>query len=259
MTGTIISIVLGIAGIICTYFIARWQMKKNRIDHYLINSYDIGKGLTDEFPGFSLHYGNEVLSKNVKVLKGGFINIGRNDVGDDDKTTDIRIILPEGCAVKAVNVCPLESGLIVKSRIDEEKRNVICFRIEGLLISKECFDYTAIIEAPEGMSIIDNKLIFDHRIKNTTIQNTYVGSIGQFQEKRSTSTMLLVVSIVVFVIFYGVYLLIPEWWLEHFSLGSIVTLSSIMIGYCGCVLFIEMFRKKGRIIKVLLKKQKTTQ
>jgi hypothetical protein len=257
MTGTIISIVLGIAGIIFTYFIARWQMKKSRIDHYLINSYDIGKGLTDEFPGFSLHYGNEVLSKNVKVLKGGFINIGRNDIGDDDRTTDIRIILPEGCVVKAVNVCPLGSGLIVKSRIDEEKRNVICFRVEGLLISKECFDYTAIIEAPDDMNNIDNKLVFNHRIKNTTIQNTYIGNIAQFQEKRSVSTMLLTISTVAFVIIYAVYLLMPEWWLDHFSKSSMMTLLSFLIGCFGSMLLIETFRKKGRIIKVLMKNKKT--
>ena len=49
MITAIISI---IAGAIISYFIAKWQMKKNKIVHFSINSYDIGKGLSDEFPEF---------------------------------------------------------------------------------------------------------------------------------------------------------------------------------------------------------------
>lgn len=126
----------------------------------------------------------------------------------------------------------------------------------GLLKSNEYFDYTAIIEASVNMSVIHNKLVFDHRIKNTTIQNTYIGNIAQFQEKRSMSTMLLAISTVAFVIIYAVYLLMPEWWLEHFSKSSMVTLLSFLIGCFGSMLLIETFRKKGRIIKVLLKNKK---
>ena len=74
---TILSIIVSS---IITFFIAKWQMKKNKIVHFSVNSYDIGKGLSNEFPDFQLHYGGEDLTDNVMVLKGGFMNTGRNDI-----------------------------------------------------------------------------------------------------------------------------------------------------------------------------------
>ena len=76
MVGIIISV---ISTAIISIAIANWQMKKNKVVHFYVNSYDIGKGLSNEFPDFQLHYGGKQLVDNVKVLKGGFMNIGRND------------------------------------------------------------------------------------------------------------------------------------------------------------------------------------
>lgn len=94
MVTTIISIILSA---IIAFFIAKWQMKKNKIVHFSINSYDIGKGLSNEFPEFQLHYDGENLSNNVMVLKGGFMNVGRNDIdalkGDADIKPKFRSIL----------------------------------------------------------------------------------------------------------------------------------------------------------------------
>ena len=148
-TTSIATIISIIASGVIAYLIARWQMKKNQIDHYFINSYDIGKGLTDDFPDFALHYGYEVLSNNVMVLQGGFMNTGRNDIGERDKKTEIKLVLPEGCAVKAVKVSPSVNGLKVciedSQRIEEKKRNdELCFEIDGVMKSKEWFNYIAI-------------------------------------------------------------------------------------------------------------------
>ena len=46
---TILSIIVSS---IIAFFIAKWQMKKNKIVHFSVNSYDIGKGLSNEFPDF---------------------------------------------------------------------------------------------------------------------------------------------------------------------------------------------------------------
>lgn len=253
-TGTIISIVLGIAGIICTYFIARWQMKKNQIYHYFVNSYDIGKGLTEDFPSFTLHYRDEILSDNVKVIKGGFINIGKNDVGDEGKTIDIKVVFPEGFVVKAVKVSSVESGLIIKSYFDEAEKNVIVFSINGLIKSNECFNYTAIIETSEDADVVYSQLRFEHRIKNTNVQNTYIGPVGRYLEKRDALFMLLISLFVLIIIVIVVYLLNPEW-LDNFSLNSGKTLSICLLIYFGMPYLMYKGRKRGRIIKALLKKQ----
>lgn len=182
-TGTIISIIVGVAGIIATYLFTKLQMKKNRIDHYFINSYDIGKGLTDDFPEFALHFGDKVLSNNVMVLQGGFMNTGRNDVGKKSEIIEISIVLPKGCTVKAVKVSPSCKGLKVNSIIKDYSPNYneimgkgeLGFEIDGIMKSQEWFNYTAIIETPEIKEDLYGQLDFEHRIKDTSLNNIYVG------------------------------------------------------------------------------------
>lgn len=99
MVALIITIVLGIAGIICTFLLTRWQVKRNRIDHFFINSYDIGIKLTADFPNYKLHYGDDSIENNVKVLKGGFMNTGRNDIDGLNGKSDIILSLPANCVV----------------------------------------------------------------------------------------------------------------------------------------------------------------
>lgn len=183
MLGIIISII--ISGIIA-FLIAKWQMKKNRIDHYIINSYNIGKGLTDDFPEFQLHYGEEVLSDNVKVIQGGFINTGRNDIGDDGKHIDIKLLLPDGCLVKAVKINPLVSGLAVQQVVDKNViNNIAVFSIDGVFKTDECFEYKIIADVPENIENVEDKLSFEHRIKNTKdIQNVFVGRFQKMSRIR---------------------------------------------------------------------------
>lgn len=185
MTGIIITIVLGVAGIICTYLLTMRQMKKNQIVHYFTKSYDIGKGLTADFPDFELHYGKEVLSNNVKVLQGGFMNVGRNDIDALNGVSDIKLILPEECNIKAIQVSSSNNNLNINPTIDGEKKNVVGFGIKELFMSSEHFGYTAIIEVPEDIEDIENVLIFEHRIKNTEkIEDIYIGQTHKTQKKK---------------------------------------------------------------------------
>lgn len=176
---TIISIIAGGA---ITYFIARWQMKKHEIVHFSINSYDIGKGLSNEFPNFHLRYNGEDLTNDVKVLKGGFINNSNTDIANLKGKSDIKVILPEDCIVKTINVSPSISGLNINANIDSEKNNIIDFGINEVFKSDEYFKYTAIIEVTNGTKDLTNALKFEHRIINTKkINNVH---IGQLQDAR---------------------------------------------------------------------------
>lgn len=164
---TILSI---IAGGIITYLIARWQMKKNKIVHFSQNSYDIGKGLSDEFQEFKLYYNGENLANDVIVLKGGFMNTGCHDIDGLKGKSDIKLTLPEECKVKAVAVYPSSEDLLVNA-VKED--NVIHFGISDVFKTDEFFKYTAIVETSNKQNVLFNNLKFQHRILNTEkIRNT---------------------------------------------------------------------------------------
>lgn len=172
----LLTIILFIIGLIASYYIAKWQMKKNKIVHFSINSYDIGKGLSDEFPDFKLHFGNEVLAANVMVLKGGFMNVGRNDITGLKGENDIKLILPDECKVKAFTKSPSTEDLKVSVNKDNEKDNILNFGISEIFKTDEYFKYTAIIETSKEINNLHTELKFRHRISNTDkVRNTYIG------------------------------------------------------------------------------------
>lgn len=161
MIATILSVIASSA---IAFLIAKWQMKKNKIVHFSINSYDIGKGLSNEFPEFRLHYNNDMLSDNVMVLKGGFMNVGRNDINALNGIDDIKLILPERCTVKAVKVLSATDGLTVNITFEN---NVINFGISEILKSDEYFKYIVIVEIGEEIKNLYDRIKFNHRILNT--------------------------------------------------------------------------------------------
>jgi hypothetical protein len=182
MLGIVISVV---AGAIIAFLIAKWQMRKNKIVHFTINSYDIGKGLHDVFPEFELRYSGDSLSNEVRVLKGGFINVGYNDIDALNGKSDIKMILPKKCIVKAIKIPSLANGLKVNVTVDNDNKNEVLWGIDGIFISDEYFEYTAIVEVPGNIGDLDATLSFQHRIKNTKeIQNTYVGQVHKNKEGR---------------------------------------------------------------------------
>lgn len=190
-----ISIALFILGLIASYYIAKWQVMKNKIIHFSINSYDIGKGLSDEFPAFKLNYDGENLSCDVIVLKGGFMNCGRNDIAGFNGVRDIKLVFPEGCKVKAVIVSPSEEELLVSANTENDKDNILDFGISEVFKSDEYFKYTAIVETSKEIKELHNKLKFQHRILNTDkIRNTYIGLQRDKSKKRFSKIVIIVMA-----------------------------------------------------------------
>ena len=174
----IIAIVSIIVGALISYLIAKWQMKKNKIVHFSINSYDIGKGLSDEFPDFKLHFAGEALADNVVVLKGGFMNTGRNDINGLKGENDIKMVLPEECTFRTVKVTPSTEDLIVNT--NNSSKNVINFGINEIIKTNEYFKYTAIVETSKEIKSISEKIKFHHRILNTDeIKDVHIGEYGR--------------------------------------------------------------------------------
>lgn len=181
----IIAVLSCLIGIIGTYIMTKWQMRKNSINHIFINSYDIGKGLSSEFPEFSLTFEGEPLLNDVRVLKGEFVNVGRNDIDNFNGISDIMLILPEECCIKAIKVKPSNEKLIVVANKDNTKENVVSFGISEFMRPNEYFSYTAIIEVTNNIEDIHNKLQFDQRIKGTEKGvkniNSYQKSVNKFR------------------------------------------------------------------------------
>ena len=195
----LLTIALFLVGLIASYYIAKWQMRKNKIVHFSINSYDIGKGLSDEFPAFKLNYDGEDLSSDVIVLKGGFMNCGRSDIAGLNGERDIKIVFPEECKVKAVIVSPSEEELLVSANIDNNKDNILNFGISEVFKSDEFFKYSAIVETSKEIQELHNKLKFQHRILNTDkIRNTYIGLQRDKFKKRFSKIVIFAMAFVAF-------------------------------------------------------------
>ncbi len=174
MLAIIISI---ITTAIISYIFFKWQNKKNTIVHFTINTYDIGSGLSNDFPGFKLSYDSSELSNSVKVLTGGFMNNGKKDIPSDPS---FELILPEKCRIKALKTSPSDKGMAISHTIDNTKGNVVCFSIKGIFKSDEYINYKMIVETPENIGELDDKLCFNHRIVNTDkINNIFVRSTSE--------------------------------------------------------------------------------
>ena len=146
--------------------------------------YDIGKGVSDEFPEVKLNYDGEDLASDVIVLKGGFMNIGRNDIDGLKGESDIKLILPEECNVKAFTISPSVEELIVSINKDKEKDNILNFGISDVFKTDEYFKYKAIIETTKEIKNLHDELKFQHRILNTDkIRNTYIGMQSKLKRK----------------------------------------------------------------------------
>ena len=152
------------------------QTKKNEITHFSINSYDVGKGLHDEFPEFQLNYKGKELQNEVHVLKGEFVNTGKDIDGLKGKS-DIKIILPEECNLKDIKIQPLkdDNDLNINARRDIKNHNIICIGINEKLLYGEGFKYSAIIETTKVIVGLHHRLQFKHRIPNTTILKDSMG------------------------------------------------------------------------------------
>lgn len=170
MSTFVITIISIIVSSIIALLIAKWQMSRKKIVHFFINSYDIGKGLSLEFPEFRLTFNGEVLSNNVCVIKGGLMNVGVKDIDGLKGNSDITMNLPQGCTVKSIKVLPSNEKLYIQTEFCD---NTIDFGINELFVTDEYLEYSAIVEN------IDNPydIKFSHRIKDTKkeIENIIIG------------------------------------------------------------------------------------
>ena len=163
----------------------RNQTKKNEITHFSINSYDVGKGLHDEFPEFQLNYEGKELQNEVHVLKGGFVNTGK-DISGLEGDSALSITLPQHCSLKDIKVQKSNDKLKIEVIKNKNTPNIIEFGIMDKLMHDEGFKYTAIIESSEDIENLRNEIVLEKRIANTSLKKGYIG-----QNKRTKKLIFL--------------------------------------------------------------------
>ena len=245
MNAVVITIISIIASAVISFLIAKWQMRRQKIVHFFVNSYEIGKGLSIEFPEFQLTYKGEGLPDNVCVIKGGIMNIGKKDIDGLKGESDIIMNLPKGCNVRALKVHPSNENLWIQSGFNG---NTIDFGIKELFVSDEYFDYTAIVEN------IDNpqNIKFSHRIKDTKkeIKNIVVGP--DFIKKDSG----ILKSISTYLILFGIPAVLYFWkWLEEGGLLYIVLLAFFAFFLIFSLYFVIIMEDNRHVLKVLKRAQ----
>ncbi len=255
MQEIIINIIITmVVTIIISVPLALWQIKKNSIVHYSINSYDIGKGLSDEFPEFLLTYKGDALSNDVIVFKGCFMNRGRNDINTFKGTSDIKLIFPKDCILKAVTVSPSVEEMKVKATIDEFEGNIINFGIADFMGSGEFFKYTAIMEVEKYIKEIQNSISFYIRINDVKrkIHNKTIGPIALASRYRFFANIGL--SAFVFLIFICIFGGISKLTgldvnnNQYTTITLVLLFLSIVISFGGVYLFSYYRWKKERAI-----------
>lgn len=191
---SIISVILSVVAIVVTIILSRRQMKRNTVIHFRIDEYDIGKGLSDEFPDFKLTYSGNKLTTNVKAIKGGLMNKGKNDI---DTNSIFELIFPDDCTVRDFNLKLSNDNIKVIKEICEEKPNIVKLTIqEGIFRTDTYFEYTAIVETPRQEKL-GNKIKFENNVLNTDIKNIFVGSVLDYKDTELFSIRFVNITLVI--------------------------------------------------------------
>ena len=258
MNWNLISILASlIGGGLITYLVALWQMKRNKISHLVLKSFDIGRGLRNVFPAFRLSYNNEELDGYVRVLSGCFINDCRNDISTSEDYQVIKLILPKSCRIKDINVSTSsKEEFSVSARVDLSNKNIIVFSLPKVFKSKEYFKYSSIYENPEDIRFIRSKIKIEHRIPNVSINyNPSRGSIlfDMIISRLANNSFLIFFK---FIIFVNIILLIAVFIYSYIT-DSIIQNIAILIIFALLIfllicplLFVNDYYRIKKIIEV---------
>lgn len=195
---SMISFVIGVLGLFLSCYFFLKQQKKKEISHFLINSYDIGMGLKNEFPEFSILYNDEEMAKYVRVYEGCFLNTGNRDIYKSNEDIELEMTFPEKCFVKAIKIAPSTEDLIV-SAITGEKSNEVKFSVKEIIKTNERINYIAIVESAKPINGSHDALHFKHRIPDTdSIQD---GDKQYENKKRRNHRAFELILFILFVLF----------------------------------------------------------
>lgn len=147
------------------------SVRKNKIKHFYINSYEIGSRLMYHFPKLNINYSCDRFpvddDVSIVVLVGGFINEGKN-IGEKTEIK-IEMELPSNCQAIDAIAMPCSRGLDVKCDIKSVyyDNNIVQFEIEKQFLSDELFVYYVLVKSDQSLRWIRKETSFNHRMVDT--------------------------------------------------------------------------------------------
>ncbi len=243
--------ILGFAGTIffgiLTAILGAKAIRKYKIEHFEINSYEIGKGLMKQFRNLSLSYNNNKIENNLTVIEGGFINTRESIKGDD---IQFDMIFPEKCRILDVTTKVSNENLIVTPDMENNKLH---YTIDKKIMHNEFFLYSVIVESDEELEDIISKISFEHRMcKTGKIDNLSGTLIKGIPTKQS---LLMFSLFFLFFLLLGVasLKLLTHSFFDNSQTLILYILSGLiawcMVGLCLCIYDYYRFKKLWSFIQ----------
>ena len=197
----VLSILCCIIGIIATWIVARWQMKKSRITNYTIELYSVGKGLRSKFNKLQFSYDEKSILNEVMVYHGAMMNTGRNDVTIPQ--SGITLSLPTTWKILECSIGKRSDELVIGTCISEDKHSITF--MSDIMKANEAFQYSILYEVEDNKRIkINDALKFSHRIPNTNIVKEKFSATSKSLHKY-TVALLVVCIFFIIITFASVY------------------------------------------------------
>ena len=159
-----------IIGGLISYFIARWQMRKQvqenniKILHDVQGPIDIGSGLTSLFPDVQLYYKKEKIDFKIQYITG---TIKNTDEKRTVKTSDLpfELKLPKNCEVLEAKI--LEAP---KEEIQpKNKGNIVEISTPKTFLPQEQINYCILYKSPDK---VESEIILKTRMADVDIIKT---------------------------------------------------------------------------------------
>lgn len=162
--GFVVTLFLGILGIIYTI-----RVKLSEITFVPDQFIFLVDNLLSEYEDIKISYNEHLIDKNISLIKGTFINTGKDDIDFKNAEKNIKILFSEGAKIVKARIVNKSEELKVKLNTEN---NIIEVKA-GIFKRDEFFIFEAIISFPSDVNFkkIDSKNIysiidFEHRVKN---------------------------------------------------------------------------------------------
>ena len=190
-----ISLIIGFIGLF-----ASLRKKRNKIEHAIIESFDVGKGLRDDFSELRLYYKNKPISNSVWVLRGRLKNI-TDDIKIEKDNNEIELWLPIEWKVLEVIIKSSHEKFVVNHYLKdsgkynkESLNNIIIFKINfSEWKAQEYFNYSIIFETPPLIKSIEDYIKVEQSLHNTdTVTKDSMASVRHVYKLYAITLMIVV-------------------------------------------------------------------
>lgn len=245
-------------GGVIAWLVMKWQIRKKKIDHFIISQEDFGKRLSKDYPGFKLTYAGQELSEGVRVLKGGFIYFGEKDIESKNNAVEIKVELygkndktsSNNISIIGVEIPFYKKGVTVNK---EFEGNTIIFRISHAFRTNDYIIYSAIVKLEKDDAMYIQQDCSSTQITDTIIKTKYMGSIQKYNNDKKVVKIILPALYLSFV----ASMIIIQNISNTFGINNLYVILLCVILFIALIIYsaygLIKLRRNRRIIKIIEK------